>query len=328
MLTTENLLFLGHFHIITETRRHSRTGIFSLSILYTFLLATQHRIFPKFISFYNEKSLNGCFLQLSFIFYGALYLLLTAFLLYCWCTISYVFPAFREVILNNSVPLLQMLSQSDIATIVILAILAVMSLGSWGIIIVKYVVNRKNQRANVVFFREFVNVRQFVELQGLCETADDSALRSLTSEVLKEASKFSNFVSYDSIQHRASLLEDTIPRSIEGLRLTEDRYLGFLATCSNLAPFFGLLGTVWGIMVAFFQIGQHGSADLTVVAPGIAMALITTVGGLVVAIPASAGYNYFTARNGQNEISYFNFGSQVLSLFKRGDLLALEEVAG
>ena len=81
-------------------------------------------------------------------------------------------------------------------------------------------------------------------------------------------------------------------------------------------------------MVAFFQIGQHGSADLTVVAPGIAMALITTVAGLVVAIPASAGYNYFTSRNGQNEISYFNFGSQVLSLFKRGDLLALEEVAG
>ena len=206
-----------------------------------------------------------------------------------------------------------MLTQSDVATLVILGILAVMSLGSWGIIIVKYIVNTKNQRANVIFFRKFVDVRQFVELQGLCETADDSALKSLTAEVLKEASKFSNFVSYDSIQHRASLLEDTIQRSIEGLRLTEDRYLGFLATCSNLAP---------------FQIGQHGSADLTVVAPGIAMALITTVAGLVVAIPASAGYNYFTSRNGQNEISYFNFGSQVLSLFKRGDLLALEEVAG
>lgn len=230
--------------------------------------------------------------------------------------------------MNNSVPFVQMLMQSDITTLVILGILAVMSLGSWGIIIVKYIVNKKNQRANVVFFRQFVNVRQFVELQTICETADESALKSLTSEVLKEASKFSNFVSYDSIQHRASLLEDTIQRSIEGLRLTEDRYLGFLATCSNLAPFFGLLGTVWGIMVAFFQIGQHGSADLTVVAPGIAMALITTVAGLVVAIPASAGYNYFTSRNGQNEISYFNFGSQVLSLFKRGDLLALEEVAG
>ena len=221
-----------------------------------------------------------------------------------------------------------MVAQSDIATIVVLCILAIMSFGSWGIMIVKYFEYKKNQRTNAEFFRKFSTVSQFVQLQGLCESADDSALRRLTAEVLKEASKFSNFVSYDSIQHRASLLEDTIQRSIEGLRLTEDRYLSFLATSSNLAPFFGLLGTVWGIMIAFFQIGQHGSADLSVVAPGIAMALITTVGGLVVAIPASAGYNYFTSCNGQNEISYFNFGSQVLSLFKRGDLLALEEVAG
>ena len=58
-----------------------------------------------------------------------------------------------------------MLTQSDITTLVILGILAVMSLGSWGIIIVKYIVNTKNQRANVVFFRKFVDVRQFVELQ-------------------------------------------------------------------------------------------------------------------------------------------------------------------
>ncbi len=230
--------------------------------------------------------------------------------------------------MNNSVPILQMVAQSDIATIVVLCILAIMSFGSWGIMIVKYFEYKKNQRTNAEFFRKFSTVSQFVQLQGLCESADDSALRRLTAEVLKEASKFSNFVSYDSIQHRASLLEDTIQRSIEGLRLKEDKYLSFLATSSNLAPFFGLLGTVWGIMVAFFQIGQHGSADLTVVAPGIAMALITTVGGLVVAIPASGAYNYFTSCNSQNEISYFNFGSQVLSLFKRGDLLALEEVAG
>ena len=236
--------------------------------------------------------------------------------------------SFAEVFLNNSVPILQMVAQSEIATIVVLCILAIMSFGSWGIMIVKYFEYKKNQRTNAEFFRKFSTVSQFVQLQGLCESADDSALRRLTAEVLKEASKFSNFVSYDSIQHRASLLEDTIQRSIEGLRLKEDKYLSFLATSSNLAPFFGLLGTVWGIMVAFFQIGQHGSADLTVVAPGIAMALITTVGGLVVAIPASGAYNYFTSCNSQNEISYFNFGSQVLSLFKRGDLLALEEVAG
>ncbi len=229
--------------------------------------------------------------------------------------------------MNNSVPVLQMVTQSDVVTMVILGILAFMSLGSWGIIIVKFFKNKSNLRANAAFFRQFCKIRKFTDLQKLCDSSKDSALRSLSAEVLIEASKFRGNVSFDSIQHRASLLEDAIQRSIEGIRMGEDRFLTFLATSSNLAPFFGLLGTVWGIMIAFFQIGHHGSADLTVVAPGIAMALITTVAGLVVAIPASAGYNYFTSCNGRNEISYYNFGSQVLSLFKRGDLLTVEGVS-
>lgn len=224
--------------------------------------------------------------------------------------------------------LLEMLKQADAVTVVVLAVLGFMSLGCWGIIIVKLLTAGKHQHANAKFFAAFRKAAHFVELQDICKKAPESALRRLTFEVLEEASKFSNFVSYDSIQHRASLLEDTIQRSIEGLRLEEDRNIAFLASSANLAPFFGLFGTVWGIMAAFYQIGQHGSADLTVVAPGIAAALITTVAGLAVAIPASAGYNIFAARNSKNEISYYNFGSHLLSLFKRGDLLALEEIAG
>ena len=228
----------------------------------------------------------------------------------------------------QGIPVFEMVKQSDVVTIVILVILGFMSLGCWGIILFKLLTNGKHQRANAKFFSQFKKAEHFVDLQMLCEHARESALKRLTIEVLQEASKFSNFVSYDSIQHRASLLEDTIERSIEGLRLEEDSNIAFLASSANLAPFFGLLGTVWGIMVAFYEIGQHGSADLSVVAPGIAMALITTVAGLLVAIPASAGYNVFAARNSRNEISYYNFGSHLLSLFKRGDLLALEEIAG
>ena len=77
-----------------------------------------------------------------------------------------------------------MVMQSDIATIVVLCILAVMSLGSWGIIIVKYIAYRQSKRANAEFFRKFSTVTQFVQLQGLCETGDDSALRRLTAEAL------------------------------------------------------------------------------------------------------------------------------------------------
>ena len=204
-------------------------------------------------------------------------------------------------------PVIQMVRDSDVATIIILCVLALMSLFSWGIIILKWIFFRKNQNANARFYRQFEKVERFVDLKDLCDSSG---------------------MSYDSIQHRASLLEDTIQRSIEGIRLSENRHVNFLGMCANLAPFFGLLGTVWGIMSAFFEIGKHGSADLTVVAPGIAMALITTVAGLVVAIPASGAYNIFVSRTGENEIAYYNFGSRMLSLFKRGDLLALEEVAG
>jgi biopolymer transport protein TolQ len=62
---------------------------------------------------------------------------------------------------------------------------------------------------------------------------------------------------------------------------------------SSTAPFVGLFGTVWGIMDSFFEIGEKGSASLTVVAPGIAIALITTVAGLLVAIPAVVTYNMY-----------------------------------
>ena len=70
----------------------------------------------------------------------------------------------------------------------------------------------------------------------------------------------------------------------------------FLATTAAATPFIGLFGTVWGIMVAFGDIGLTGSTSLAVVAPGIAEALVNTAAGLAAAIPALVGYNYFGTR--------------------------------
>jgi biopolymer transport protein TolQ len=75
-----------------------------------------------------------------------------------------------------------------------------------------------------------------------------------------------------------------------------DKGLVILAISSSVAPFIGLLGTVWGIMNSFYQIGDQGSASLPVVAPGIAEALIATILGLAVAIPAVLFYNYYMHR--------------------------------
>jgi biopolymer transport protein TolQ len=74
------------------------------------------------------------------------------------------------------------------------------------------------------------------------------------------------------------------------------RWTPFLATTAASTPFIGLFGTVWGIMVAFRDIGMTGSTSLVAVSPGIAEALINTAAGLAAAIPALIGYNYFAAR--------------------------------
>jgi biopolymer transport protein TolQ len=91
-----------------------------------------------------------------------------------------------------------------------------------------------------------------------------------------------------------------------------EHYLSYLATVSTASPFIGLLGTVWGVMIAFLQIGStSGQAMLEVVGPGIAEALIATVAGLATAIPASIAYNFFgaAARREQRELE--SLGTQV-----------------
>ena len=76
----------------------------------------------------------------------------------------------------------------------------------------------------------------------------------------------------------------------------QESYLSFLATTGNITPFIGLFGTVIGVMNAFREIGEQGSASIAAVAPGVAEALVATAAGLFAAIPAVVAYNYFLTR--------------------------------
>jgi biopolymer transport protein TolQ len=82
-------------------------------------------------------------------------------------------------------------------------------------------------------------------------------------------------------------MERTVSDQIAQL---EDK-MGLLSTVVAASPFFGLLGTVWGVMGSFAGMAQHGAANIGAIAPGISGALLTTVAGLLVAIPALIGYN-------------------------------------
>jgi biopolymer transport protein ExbB len=96
----------------------------------------------------------------------------------------------------------------------------------------------------------------------------------------------------------AEAQEEKLQIALSDARMDMERNLGFLGTMGNTAPLIGLLGTVWGIMRAFQDMANTGSAGPSVVAAGVAEALFTTGAGLIVAVPAVMLYNHFVRRIG------------------------------
>jgi biopolymer transport protein ExbB len=94
----------------------------------------------------------------------------------------------------------------------------------------------------------------------------------------------------------ADAAEEKLHIALSEQKLQLERNLGFLGTMGNTAPLIGLLGTVWGIMRAFHDMANTGSAGPSVVAAGIAEALFTTAASLLVAVPAVILYNNFIRR--------------------------------
>jgi len=99
-----------------------------------------------------------------------------------------------------------------------------------------------------------------------------------------------------------------------GLRMESQMII--LATAVSGSPFLGLLGTVWGVMDAFAGIAVAGTPNLAAMAPGVAGALVTTVIGLLVAIPAMFGYNFLITSLRSLIVQTDNFAAELSSEFE------------
>ena len=108
----------------------------------------------------------------------------------------------------------------------------------------------------------------------------------------------------DYFQRINNSMHISISREIERL----EKGMSFLGSIGSVAPFIGLLGTVWGIVNAFQSIAISNNTSLAVVAPGIAEALFATALGLLAAIPAVAAYNKFSndLEKLSNNLDYFS----------------------
>ena len=105
----------------------------------------------------------------------------------------------------------------------------------------------------------------------------------------------------------------TLAREVDGL----EHNLELLANVGSTAPYVGLVGTVFGIMISFHGLAQNKQATIATVAPGISEALIATAMGLFAAIPAVWAYNRFATRVERLSVRYESFAEEFSSILQR-----------
>lgn len=111
---------------------------------------------------------------------------------------------------------------------------------------------------------------------------------------------------------RMELVESTCAHQIDQETIALNKGTLTLALITSLAPLLGLLGTVWGVMLAFFAMAESGSANIAELAPGISSALLTTVVGLIVAIPSTIFYNVLQALIESQTVDLEGFGEELM----------------
>jgi biopolymer transport protein TolQ len=185
----------------------------------------------------------------------------------------------------------------------VLALLGVFSVVSWALIVDKWWQMRRVRSQTVSFLKAFREGRRPSVVLSAAKKLRESPIAQLYIAAHQEVSGLSEMVDHvleDPEEGLGGERLDAVHRAMRRASALEiarlERYLPFLATTASATPFIGLFGTVWGIMSSFHGIGQQGSANLAVVAPGISEALIATAMGLAAAIPAVIGYNYFVNR--------------------------------
>ncbi len=181
---------------------------------------------------------------------------------------------------------------------IVMVALLLASIWSWAIIIEKMFVFRRARIEADRFEQTFWSGQSLDELYSALSRTRTISMAALFVAAMREwkRSVEGNIRALGGIQLRVEKVMDvTISREMERL----DRRLLFLATVGATAPFVGLFGTVWGIMVSFQAIAISKNTSLAVVAPGIAEALFATALGLMAAIPAVVFYNKFSADSAQ-----------------------------
>ena len=216
---------------------------------------------------------------------------------------------------------------SSLPAQIVLGILVVFSIASWGIILYKLWTFNRIQSQSTQFLEIFRRSTKFSEVQAVCQSLSDSPLVGIFqagyAELNLQLRQPGAAAANPSVASGRPLLKSlpAVDRALlraSNVEITKlEKRITFLATTAAVTPFVGLFGTVWGIMNAFQSIGATGSTSLDSVAPGIAEALITTAAGLAAAIPAVYFYNLLTQRAKTLASEMDDFSLEFLNIVER-----------
>lgn len=208
-----------------------------------------------------------------------------------------------------------MLAQATLVAKFVLVLLLCMSIMSWALMFQKWFSLSSAMRKAGEGMERFDRSRDLREAVQSLGGDPTSPLYTVAHEGVTEFNRSKEAGNGEEV------VVDNVRRALkQGVGVEMSRLassLSMLATAANTAPFIGLFGTVWGIMHTFHAIGAMKSASLATVAPGISEALIATAVGLVVAIPATVGYNAFQGRLGALETRLVNFAGMFLNRVQR-----------
>jgi biopolymer transport protein ExbB len=184
--------------------------------------------------------------------------------------------------IDNPYGLMALWAQGDWIAKSTLLILALMSTGSWTIILTKFLEQQKLKKQAAQVDLSFWSATSLT--QGTEQLPADSTYRYVAESALAK-------------EQRGRSTEQSIERALAKVQSKWSDGMTFLATVGSTAPFVGLFGTVWGIYNALVKIGVSGQASIDKVAGPVGESLIMTALGLAVAVPAVLGYNWLVRRN-------------------------------
>lgn len=213
-----------------------------------------------------------------------------------------------------------------IGKLIVLLLLAG-SIYAWSIMLTKYSELRRASRAGLHFLQAFRKHSDPLLLYLRRQKFGSNPLFAIYEKGCDELGRELETNGHDSEElfrtdrdgtanpltaHQFEVLRNVTERNVADQTLLMERRMNILATAVNASPFLGLLGTVYGVMEAFTAMALVGQATLSAVAPGIAAALLTTVMGLMVALPSAIGYNVLAGQIAELQVQTHNFSKEFI----------------